>query len=63
MKKLNHKREAKRILEDILEEFSSIEVSAMTEQQAQETVEGYSFDEEDTKKIAAHLFELVQLIQ
>jgi hypothetical protein len=62
MKKLNHKREAKRILEDILEEFSPIEVSVMTEQQAQETVECYSFGEEDTKKIAAHLFELAQSI-
>lgn len=62
MKKLNHKQEAKKIFKDILEEFSPVEVSAMTEQQAQETVECYSFEEEDTKKIAAHLFELAQSI-
>ena len=62
MKKLNPAKEAKRILKDLLGEYDRFELSAMSEQEAVDTVSCYSFEPSEVEPIAQELFNLTQLI-
>ena len=59
-KKLNNKKEAQNILEDILDERSPEELRGMTLDDAMETVEAYGYEGDQCKSIAKILHNLAE---
>ena len=59
---LNPEKEAKGILRDLLLEHDRFSISMMTEDESIETVECYSYEKSEIKKIASELLNLAKSI-